>query len=78
MKIIKIEVPKIKPNPFKRFISGGKLNEATIQKLIEGYKQTQFHENLCARENKKGEIELIYGHHRLEAVKRVYGNLKCL
>jgi hypothetical protein len=73
MKIIKVQVSKIKPNPFKRFISNGKLNEDIIQKLIEGYKQTQFHENLCARENEGGEIELVYGHHRLEAVKRVYG-----
>jgi len=74
MKMKQVLVSKIKPNPFKRFINNGKLNEFIIEKLIEGYNQTTFHENLCARENKKGEVELIYGHHRLEAVKRVYGN----
>lgn len=73
MKIINIEVNKIKPNPFKKFINSGKLNEDTIQMLIEGYKQTIFHENLCARENKHKELELVYGHHRIEAVKRLYG-----
>jgi len=73
MKSIQIEVNKIKPNPFKKEIGKGKLNEEQIQKLIEGYKQTTFHENLLARKNKKGEVELVYGHHRLEAVKRVYG-----
>jgi hypothetical protein len=73
MKIINIEVNKIKPNPFKKFINSGKLDNDTIEMLIEGYKQTIFHENLCARENKHKELELVYGHHRIEAVKRLYG-----
>lgn len=72
MKQIKIEVSKVKPNPFKKFVNGGKLNEFIVEKLVEGFKQTRFHENICAREDDG--IELIYGHHRLEAVKRVYGN----
>lgn len=73
MKQVRIEVNKVKSNPFKKFINGGKLDQDIINKLIEGYKQTTFHENLCARENKTKQIELVYGHHRLEAVKRVYG-----
>ena len=73
MKTIQIEVGKIKPNPFKKFINGGKLYEQAVERLIEGYAQTRFHENLCARENKEGDIELVYGHHRIEAVKRKYG-----
>lgn len=73
MKTIEIEVKKIKANPFKKFINNGKLEEEIISKLVEGFKQTTFHENLCGRENEKGEIELVYGHHRLEAVKKVYG-----
>jgi len=73
MKQITIQLKDIKPNPFKKEIDGGKLNEEQLGKLIEGYKQTTFHENLLARKNKKEEIELVYGHHRLEAAKRVYG-----
>ena len=76
VKTIQIEANKIKPNPFKKFINGGELDEETLAKLIEGYKQTTFHENLAGRRNKKGEIELIYGHHRLEACKRAYGENK--
>ena len=72
-KQIEVEVSKIKPNPFKKFINKGKLEEETINKLVEGFKQTTFHENLAGRFNQKGEVELIYGHHRLEAVKRHYG-----
>lgn len=70
---ITIEASKIKPNPFKKFINKGRLNNDVISQLVEGYKQTTFHENLTGRRNKKGEIEIIYGHHRLEAVKKVYG-----
>ena len=72
MKTEQIILKDISPNPFKKFINGGKMNEDTIAKLIEGFKQTKFHANLCARRNEK-EIELIYGHHRLEAAKKVYG-----
>ena len=70
---IHIGLNKIKPNPYKKHINEGKLNEVQVEKLVEGFKQTEFHENLLARRNKKGEIELVYGHHRLEAAKRVYG-----
>ncbi|MBE3128961.1 MAG: ParB N-terminal domain-containing protein, partial [Actinobacteria bacterium] len=72
-KFITIEAGKIKPNPFKKYIEEGGLSETIIEGLIESFKQTIFHDNLAARENKEGEIELIYGHHRLEAVKRYYG-----
>ena len=77
-KTIQIEVSKIKSNPFKKFINNGKLNPEVIAKLVEGYKQTTFHENLSARYNDKGEVELIYGHHRLEACKKVYGDKKVI
>ena len=70
--IKQVALKEIKPNPFKKFINNGKLNTSIIEKLIEGYKQTKFHENICAREN-EGMLELIYGHHRLEAAIRVYG-----
>ena len=73
IKIVEIEAGKIKPNPFKKYIDKGDLSEDVIDELIEGYKQTTFHNNLVGRENAKGEIELVYGHHRLEAVKRCYG-----
>lgn len=72
-KIIEIEAGKVKSNPFKHYIENGSLNEVIIEELIEGFKQTSFHDNLAGRENAKGEIELIYGHHRIEAVKRYFG-----
>lgn len=70
---ISIEAGKVKPNPFKKYIINGGLSETIIEELIEGFKQTTFHDNLAGRRNKQGEIELIYGHHRLEAVKRCFG-----
>jgi hypothetical protein len=76
MKTIQIELNKIQPNPFKKFINNGDLDEDTVLKLMEGFKQTTFHENLCAREAENGTVSLIYGHHRLESAKRVYGKNK--
>jgi hypothetical protein len=73
MEFKKVKIKDIKDNPFKKYIEDGNLNEEIIESLIEGYKQTFFHENIAGRYNKKGEIELIYGHHRLEALKRLYG-----
>jgi len=73
IKTTMIELGEIKPNPFKQFIKKGKLDEEVISKLMEGYKQTTFHINFKARENAKGEAELIYGHHRLEAAIRTLG-----
>jgi len=72
MKTVEIQLKDIKPNPFKKFINGGKLNEFILGKLVEGFKQTKFHVNFYGRED-NGRIELIYGHHRLEAAIRVYG-----
>jgi len=69
---IKVRLADIRPNPFKKEIDGGAINEEQVARLVEGYKQTTFHENLLAR--KVGDTyQLVYGHHRLEAAKRVYG-----
>ncbi len=74
LETVEIELGKIKPNPFKKHINDGKLNKSVLEKLEEGYKQTTFHENLLARRNDKEELELVYGHHRLQVAKKVYGN----
>lgn len=73
MKTITIQLNKIKPNPFKKFIKDGELDEEVISKLMEGYEQTTFHVNFKARNNNNEDVELIYGHHRLEAAKRFFG-----
>lgn len=76
MEVIQIKLKDIIPNPFKKEIDKGKLNEKQVQNLMEGYKMTTFHENILARQSptNKDKYELVYGHHRLEAAKRVYGN----
>lgn len=75
MKTVKVMLKDILPNPFKKDINDGQLDEEQVEKLVEGYEQTVFHENLLARPSpfKEGKFELVYGHHRLEAAKRVYG-----
>lgn len=73
MNTVKVKLQDLHPNPFKQEISGGKLNEEQVSKLEEGMRQTTFHENLLARKRKEGGYELVYGHHRLESAKRVFG-----
>jgi len=72
----KTQLKNILANPYKKEIDNGKLNEEQVQRLMEGFKQTTFHENLLARPSPtiKGKYELVYGHHRLEACRRLYGN----
>ena len=76
MENTQVQLKQILPNPFKKEIDNGKLNEEQVQKLMEGYKQTTFHENILARRSKEhnDKYELVYGHHRLEAARRTYGN----
>lgn len=72
MKHTTIALRDIKPNPFKKNILGGKLDEAKIARLEESIKQTGFWENVVLR--KRGdEYQLGYGHHRHEAAMRVLG-----
>jgi len=70
--IKEIEIEKIKFNPFKKFINGGKLNPEIIEKLKESISHKTLPEIFSVRE-KDGNYELCFGHHRLEALKQVYG-----
>lgn len=68
-----MEVGKLKPNPFKKWINGGKLNENILEKLDESAEHGTLPEIFTARKNEKDELEISYGHHRLETIKRKKG-----
>jgi len=71
-KSIIVVAKDILPNPYRK-LDELPLFENKIESLIKVFKSKRFIENLAGRINKDGKVELIYGHHRLEAVKRLYG-----
>jgi len=70
---MELTLNELKPNPFKRFIDDGKLNEDRISVLIESIEHGTLPEHFFIRRNENGENELCSGHHRVEALKRKKG-----
>jgi len=64
---MKIEVSKLKANPFRR-ISKYPFDKEKIKALKTSIKETSFWDNLLARANGGG-YEIAYGHHRLKAIQ---------
>jgi len=71
--IIRLKVKEIKPNPFKKYINKGKLNEDGVAKMIESLKHGTLPMIFTVRKNNNDGFELCYGHHRLQAIKEVKG-----
>lgn len=69
---MKIKISDLKPNPFKKNINGGKLNEEIIQKIKSNIKELGLMGSLPIFK-KDGEYFLIAGHHRLQALKETFG-----
>jgi len=69
---MKIKLSELKSNPFKKEINGGKLNETNISKLIESINHGTLPKIFTVRKLGNN-YELCFGHHRLEALKRVKG-----
>lgn len=72
---MKVRVKDIKPNPFHPILSENPTghNQVAVERLMKSIQKLTFWENIVARKKGK-EVELAYGHHRLEAVKRLYGD----
>lgn len=60
----------IEPNPY-RGVERCPLQEERIQTLVESIQETGFWENLLGRV-RDDKVEIAYGHHRVEAARRVY------
>lgn len=69
---MRVSIQKIKPNPFRARL--GPLSENQIKRLIESYKMSDFGKNQRFEvRQKQRDYQLVYGHHRLEALKRLFG-----
>lgn len=69
---MKLSVSEILPNPFKKQINGGKLDEDTVAKIRSNIQELGLMGALPVFK-KDGRFYLVAGHHRLEALKREYG-----
>lgn len=69
---MKIELNRLNANPFKKKIDNGKLSEKTISKIKANIKELGLMGALPVYK-RKSEYYLISGHHRVEALKRVFG-----
>jgi len=68
---MKVKISDLKPNPF-RDIAHYPIDQSKVESLINSIKETGFWDNILARQTKNG-IEITYGHHRLEALKKALG-----
>ena len=68
---MKIKVKDVRPNPYRN-IEHYPLNKEKIVSLTKSIEQTGFWDNLVGREV-NGEIQIAYGHHRIEALRLAEG-----
>ncbi len=70
-RILMVKIKDIVKNPFRDYTIY-KIQEDKIAKLIESINETDFWETVIGRPFGE-KIQLAFGHHRVEAAKRVYG-----
>jgi DNA repair photolyase len=66
---MKIKIKDLNPNPYRN-IKSYPVEEEKVKALMASIEQTGFWDNILARQV-DGEIQIAYGHHRLEALKRL-------
>lgn len=69
---MKITLGELKPNPFKKYILDGKLEQSKIDAIKQSAEKTSFWENWIVREV-DGVYQLVFGHHRLKAAIQLFG-----
>lgn len=70
---MRVALCELSPNPFKKQINGGKLNQEKIDKLKESIKSDGFWSGIMCRKV-GGEYQIPFGHHRVESAKQVLGD----
>jgi len=67
-----VKISSIRPSPFRK-LDRYPLDEIKIAKLASSIKRNRFWGNVVARKSAQG-YELAFGHHRVEAARRVFGD----
>jgi ParB-like nuclease domain len=68
---MKFQLKEIHPNPFRR-IEKYPIRKDKVAELKESINAVGFWEGVPVRINEKGKPELVFGHHRLAALKELY------
>ena len=68
---MRIKVRDVRPNPYRN-IDHYPLNKEKIMALTQSIEKTGFWDNLVGREV-NGEVQIAYGHHRIEALRLAEG-----
>jgi len=71
-KLQRVRIGDLKPNPF-RDIDNYQLNEEKVEALMSSIDVSGWWANILVRE-RPGGPELAYGHHRIEALRRMFGD----
>jgi len=66
---VKVKLKDLKPNPFRNF-ELYPINQEKVKGLETSIKETGFWANILCRK-KDGDIQIAYGHHRLEALRNI-------
>jgi ParB-like chromosome segregation protein Spo0J len=72
-KQILLKISSIRPNPFRQ-LDRYPLDEAKIAKLASSIQRNYFWETVVTRKSVDHTYELAFGHHRIEAARRLFGN----
>jgi len=67
---VRVKLKDIKKNPFRNF-DIYPIREDKVLQLMESIRATTFWGGLVGRE-KEGKVEIAYGHHRLDALKKMF------
>ena len=66
---VKVKLKDLKPNPFRNF-ELYPINQEKVKGLETSIKETGYWANILCRK-KDGDIQIAYGHHRLEALRNI-------
>ena len=72
IKFIEVALKDVLPNPYREIEEYG-LDEHKLESLEKSINTTGFWNNLMARQNAQGALEIAYGHHRIQAAKNALG-----
>lgn len=71
-KRISLKLSELKPNPYKKFIQNGEVDDLVVAQIMESATRTSLWEQWVVRETPSG-YQLAFGHNRLAAAKKVLG-----
>jgi hypothetical protein len=70
---MKLKLKDLKPNPFKKWVNEGKLDDEQLEKLTSSIKELKMM-GAFPVVKREGVYHLVSGHHRLAVMRKLYGS----